>query len=334
VRCLRRILFLWLILALCAPPAWSADAAGQGSDPTPDPEEETKVDDPVFPGHRQKSPFRLELGARFVPDQDLGPGHTSLYRPEAAARVAMPLSDRAAALVRAQFGVNHYTFRGGAPLVYNGRPLLDEPLTLYRSRLGVQGAYRLNHEAGFWLREGEIWSLLGGVSGSANFESGTFDDSLSGTVAMAIGYEIENKLRLGLGVSLSTSIDDGGVKVGPLATLRWNINERLILRDRGLGLQLEYHPHPDLELYAAGFRDSDQFTLQTTQGLDDLTLRDRQWLVGGGFEWRTSRRLLVDLEAGAVVWRRLRVHSDDFGTLDSQRGDPTPYLEIRFELRP
>lgn len=321
---------LWLALALCAPAPLAAAAA----DTNVDPEDATKVEDPVFPGHRQKSPFRFQLESRFVPDQQMGSGHTSLYRPEASARMAIPISERAVALVRAEAGVNYYTFRGADAFVYNGRSLIDEPLTLYRTQLGVEGAYRLNDEAAFWLREGEIWSLFGGVSGRAAFQSGTFDDGLSGTFGLLLGYEIENKLRIGLGVGFSTSIEDGNLDPGPLATLRWNVTENLILRDRGLGLQLEYRLNPELELFATGFRASDQFTLQNTQGLDDLTLRDRQVLVGAGFEWRTGPRLLVNTELGAVVWRRLRVHSDDLGTLDSQRGDVTPYVEVRFELRP
>ena len=68
--------------------------------------------------------------------------------------------------------------------------------------------------------------------------------------------------------------------------------------------------------------------------LDDLRLYDRMLLTGLGFEWKLSRVVRVNAEAGAVAWRRLRVRSDDLGTIVSRRGDPALYLELRFEVRP
>ena len=57
-------------------------------------------------------------------------------------------------------------------------------------------------------------------------------------------------------------------------------------------------------------------------------------LTGVGFEWKLSPVLRLNSELGAVAWRRLRVHSEDLGTIVSHRGDPAFYFELRFEVRP
>jgi hypothetical protein len=323
---------------LAAPAAWAGD-------PEPDSDavqvdEMMAEDDTIsletagFSEPRKRSALRLHTQSRFVPDQSLGPGHTTLYRPDLRARVTIPLSKRALLRVTALAGLNRYKFRGGDPFLLGNKSMFGDSLTVYRTLLDLDGAYRLNDESFFLIRDGEIWSLLGGLFLGADFESGTFDDGLSGGVNFALGYEMDGKLRVALGARIQTSIEDGGIDVSPGGSFRWNITEDLTLRDRGYGAQLEYRLTPDLELFVSGFRDTDQFTLKTVAGIDDLTLRDRMILVGGGLEWKYSRHLRVNAEMGAVTWRRFRVHSDDFGTLVSQRGDASPYFEVRFEFRP
>ena len=147
--------------------------------------------------------------------------------------------------------------------------------------------------------------------------------------------QLDGTLRVAAGVSLGTSIDGGGLDLSPTGSFRWNITEDLTLRDHGFGVQLEYRLTPNVELFASGYRTTDEYRLRDVSGApDELTFRDRQVLVGAGFEWKLSRRLRLNLEAGAVSWRKVRLHSDDLGTLVSQRGDPSPYLELRLEVRP
>ena len=108
-----------------------------------------------------------------------------------------------------------------------------------------------------------------------------------------------------------------------------------VQRDRGFGVQLEYRLTPAFELFASGFCETDQYHLdEITPALDDVTFRDRQFLTGGGFEWKLSRRVRIKTEAGYVVDRKLRIRSDDFGTLASERASGSSYFEVRFEVRP
>ena len=338
-----------------AAPVWAVEgeeARGTGSSaPAPDPatpptddEEATVADDAThlealaFPGVRYRDAVRLHFQSRFVPDAHLGPGHASLYRPDLRGRVTIPVSERAVLRVSARGGMGRYEYRG--PDLF-----FDDSLDLYQTRLAVQGAYRLNDADQRLLRPGERWSLLASLQGGSDFESGAFDDGLSGGGDLALGYEIPGTLRVAAGASIT--VQDGGVDVGPTGFLRWNVSEAVTLRNRGLGLQLEYRWSPRLELFVSGFRSTDTYALDTVGSgvfpgiglvppvaVDDLVLRDRMLLSGAGFEWKLSQHLRLNTEAGVVAWRRLRVASDDFGTLISRRGDPSLYVEVRFEVRP
>ncbi len=334
----RRPIALVLFWLLGAQPA-AADPAGPSDPDAGDAgesvaDDSTHLDTPPFPGLRHRDALRLNLDSRFLPGAELGPGHTTLYRPELRGRVTLPMSDRAVLRVSGRGRISHYEFRGGDPFRFGAVSLTGDSLSLYETRLAVQGAYRLNREHSSLLNEGEIWSLLGSAFAASEFESGSFNDGLSGGGALALGYQLD-ALRVAAGVSLRTSIDGGGLDLGPTGSFRWNITDDLTLRDHGFGVQLEYRLTPSVELFASGFRTSDEYRLRDIGGApDELTFRDRQVLVGAGFEWKLSRRLRLNMEAGAVTWRRVRVHSDDLCTLVSQRGDPSPYFELRVEVRP
>ncbi len=112
-----------------------ADAAGVGESVADD---STHLDTPPFPGLRHRDALRLNLDSRFLPGADLGPGHTTLYRPELRARVTLPMSDRAVLRVSARVRISRYEFHGGDPFRFGGVSLTGDSLNLYETRLAVQ----------------------------------------------------------------------------------------------------------------------------------------------------------------------------------------------------
>lgn len=342
-RRLRRGIALALLGLLGAPAlgAEAPEAAPQvaGSDPTSAPRGEgddpTYIETPAFPGVRYRDALRLNFQTLFLPEAKLGSGHTSLYRPELRGRVTVPLSQRAVVRLALLGGMARYEFRGDSALSAGGTSLTGASLHLYQTRAALEGALRLNPKGETLFTEDEIWSLLGGIEGSSDFQSGAFSNGLRGGGSLALGYQRDGWLRVSAGVAIRSSLENGGVDVGPVASFRWDINEVLTLRNHALGLRLEYHPVPALELFVDGRRSSEQYRLDGVAGLpDDLTFRDRQVLAGAGFEWRLTRRLRINGEVGAVAWRKLRIRSDDLGTLASQRAESSPYFQVRFEVRP
>jgi len=324
----------WIPLGLLTPLALGAalSASGQTSESVAREaagDESTYVETPLFPGVELARGLRLQLRSRFLPDADLDPGRVDRVSPELDARIHVPLGERALGRINGRIGTSRYEFSGGTPF----RALLD-PLDLYEARLSFDGAYQLNGEDESWLVEGESWSLLGLLSLNSDWEGGRFDAGLGGNLGLGLGYRIPDRFRIALGAVLRSDLDQGGVGVTPYGSFRWSITKSLTLRDRGLGLLLQYRLSRRLELFVSAFRSTDSWRLKNRLGADDLSFRDRQLQAGAGVEWRITKYLRLNVEAGGIADRKLRVHSDDLGTLVSQSAGPTPYLDFRLELRP
>lgn len=335
-----------LALGLVAPAAGRAavDAPSDAAPPVPPTAPREDVHDDAthlealeFPGDRVRDAFRVHFQSRFVPDAGIDDAHTSLYRPELRTRITVPLSPRSVVRVTALGGMGRYDLRGSDPF-------FGDSLDVYETRLSVQGAYLLNDEGFHLWQADERWSLMSGLRIGSDFESGAFDEGMYGATGLGLGLELPGALQVALGVSVEANAL-GGLGFGPVGFLRWDVTEDVTLRNRGAGVQLEYDWSSDLEVFVTGFRSTDSYALEesfcpvgtcppTTPPLDDLVLQDRMVLTGVGFEWKASPEVRINAELGAVAWRKLRVHSDDLGTIVSRRGDPALYFEIRFEVRP
>jgi hypothetical protein len=204
-----------------------------------------------------KDAIRLHFLSRFVPDGGIGDGHTSLYRPELRGRLTVPVSDRGVLRISALGGMGRYEFRGSDFF-------FDDSMDLYETRLSAQGAYLLNDEGFHLLREDERWSFMGGLQGGSNFQSGAFEDGLWVSGGFGLGLELPGRLQIAAGVSVETTALGGGVEVGPAGSFRWDVTRALTLRNRGIGLQVEYQWNRDLQLFLSGFRETDRYALEPT----------------------------------------------------------------------
>lgn len=308
-------------------------AAGSREAPPPQPveaDEPSQVDEPAFPGVRYREVFRLRVQSRFLPASDFGPADVTLYQPELRLRATLPLSQRAVLQLLARGGTSRYEFSGESDLLGLG-PAPGDPFDdFYDASVSLQGALLLNEERHLFAK-GERWSLLASVFGRSRWEVGAFADGITEGGSLGLGYEIPERLRLGVGASLASDISGSGIDVSPVFTIRWRVTKALTARNRGQGLQIEYRLRDNLEVFASGFLSSDEFRLA---GPIDATLRDRQVLAGAGFEWKITKHLRINAEAGAVPWRELRVRARKLGSLGSMRADLSPYADIRFEVRP
>lgn len=295
------------------------------------------LETPVFPSakpYRIRDAFRLRVESRFLPAASFNGFDADLYQPSVRFRATAPLSKRAVLQLTARFNASVYDFDGPTNFFGTGAGTSDPFDDFFRASLSLQGGFRINEKRGLFV-EDEIWSILARAIGGSSWEEGAFGDGVVGAGSLALGYEIEDLIRVAVGVNISSRIDGSGVKFGPVADLRWNVTDRFTVRNRGRGLQLEYTLTPKLELFTAGFFDGDRFRLDSRSGLpNDLTFRDEAVQAGAGFEWKISQHFRMNFEAGAVAWRQLRVKSRELGTLSKERGDPSAYIDVRFELRP
>lgn len=295
------------------------------------------LETPAFPSatpYRIRDAFRLRVQSRFLPAASFDGFAADLYQPSLRFRVTTPLSQRAVLQLTARFGSSVYDFDGPTDFFGVGSSEADPFDDFFHSSLSLQGGFRINERRGLFVDE-EVWSVLARGFVSSSWEGGAFGDGLTGGGSLALGYEIDDLIRVAVGINIKSRIDRSGVSIGPVLDLRWNVTDSFTLRNRGEGLQLEYALTPRFEVFVAGFFDGYKFRLDDRPGFDDdLTFRDESVQAGAGFEWKISKHLRLNLEVGAVAWRELRVRSHAMGTLSKAKSDPSAYIDIRFEVRP
>jgi hypothetical protein len=337
-------------LGAAATIASAADTEGSATPPPPEPTtvegnvagESTFIEPPPFPGPDIGDAFRIQAETFAAPDASIGSGHVSVVRPEFGLRATWPVNDRLVLRIVTRAAESRYRFRGdvwGATVAHPLGPfpdadqLIGDRLDLHAARVAFEGAYRLSDDTR-WFADTEQWAVLGSANIGSRWEDGAFDSGLAAGGALGLGYEIPKVFRVALGVSLGTPLNNAELDAAPFFSLRWRPIERVTVRTRELGLQVEVDLTPSFEAYLTGFRSSDGYRLRDRFGpLGDLSFRDRQVRLGVGFDWSLVDWLRLGLEAGALTDRSLRVREEDLGTLMSRRADSSAYFEVRFEVR-
>ena len=332
-----------LVLALAAAPSAAqqpADTPSTSEQPTEPAREGTIFEEMAFDPVPISEGVRIRLETYAAPEARAGSGHVTLVRPELHVRGTVPVDDQAILRVTMRLSENRYRFHGDVwgpasklpPSIGTDPDAVFDRLDLHSAALGLEGAYSLSNDT-HWFAEHEEWAAVGAFYTGSRWEDDDFHSGVGAGFAIGVGYETPESLRLALGVSLRTPLDNAHFDVGPLFSLRWRPTDRFTLRTRELGLQAELVLTPVFEVFLAGYRSTDRFRLNDRKSLDELSFRDRRVQVGAGFEWKLSNWLRVALEGGSIVDRRLRVHEKDLGSLLERSGDPSGYFEARVELR-
>jgi hypothetical protein len=295
--------------------------------------EQIAVDEPAFPEAFLRDRVRVWTNTFVAPSTDFGDQHLELTRHEFRIRARVPVGNQLSVQVTGDFRASLYDEDGNGAL-FDDCAQCSAPDDLYATSLGVQGGYLLNRRWAVF-RADELWALLGGVYASARFEPGAFEESVSPGMSFGIGYQLPDVVRIAIAGRVERALDGDGVKIAPTGYLRWKLAPRLELRNRGLGLQLEYRPVQRWEFFLAGFRSSDSFRLDDRPNAPSgTTFKDSQILVGGGVALKAYRALRLTFEAGAIVDREISIDSRNDGELDSADGETSPYFALRLELRP
>jgi hypothetical protein len=293
--------------------------------------ETANLEDPIFPEPSVRDAFRVRFQSRFMPSGNFDSFDADLYKPQLRLRATAPLTKWAALQLTTTLGTSRYDFDDVDIL---GSPARDTLSDFYEATIRLQAAARLNEGRSLFVK-GETWSVLVAGDARSRWEPGAFVEALTGTGGVAFGYEIDDVIRIAVGVRVGSRIGRNSIGVGPIASLKWDVTDRFTVRSRGRGLQLEYTFNRQFEVFAAGFFDGDRFLLDQRPGLpDDTTFKDESILAGAGFEWKISKHFRVNVELGAVAWREMRVRSQRAGTLFKERAGPGAYFDVRFEARP
>ena len=337
----------WLALALAVSAAPSAAQQKDKEDeedttsvePTGPSDEGNLLDEPALAPLPISEAVRIRLQTLYAPEASLGSGDVTLVRSELGVRATTPVNEKMVLRLTMRLAENNDRFHGDAwgsaaqiPQLGVDPDIAFGNLDLHSAQLGLEGAYSLARTT-HWLAKKEEWAAVGALYAGSRWEDRLLHSGVGAGGAIGIGYEIPDRLRLAVGVSLRTALGNSNIDVGPLLSLRWRPIDRLTFRSRELGLQVEYALTPVIEVFLAGFRSTDRFRLNDRSSLGDLSFRDRRVQVGAGLEWKLSNWLHLSVEGGSIVDRQLRVRGEDLGTILTEYGSPSGYGEIRIELR-
>lgn len=256
---------------------------------------------------------------------DFGAADASEFRSTLGVRAAGPLSDsfllRLSVLTHASF----FGYDGNRDDLEADLGGIDLWEQLYGARFGLGGAYRLT----------ERWSLFGEGRANLSWEDGAaLSDAVTGSGALGIGFELDDRLEIALGVEVGSKIDEHGANVSPVVGFRWRIRDDMRLESQGLGLMFAMDLCPELELQLRAGYDSDRFRLDDRGGsLPDTTLRQRKVPVLVALRWSPSKHWRFIGGAGSLVYQQWKVEADEGGDSNSVDAGPAALAWLRLEYR-
>ncbi len=332
-------------LALCAAlaaPAWAEEAAEGGAPPpSQEPENETTP-----PGQEiEPVPLGPRSGVRVYAEElisvlaDFGPADASEFRTNLGFRAVAPLTESFALRTTAAGHASFFDYSGdrtGLEMELGGIEFgsIDLFERLYGAQFGLGGVYRLPFQpAVFGVTP--IWSVFAEGRAQLNWEDGaSLSDAVKGSGALGLGFQLDRKLEIALGVSVGSRIDEGGVSVSPVLGFRWRFCEGMRLESQGTGLMFAMDLHPELELQLRGSYDSDRYRLDDGgTPLTDLTLRQREVPVLVALRWSPTPHWRLAAGAGSGVYQQWKVEADDDGPSNSVDAGPAALTWLRVEYR-
>jgi hypothetical protein len=278
---------------------------------------------------------RLKLANRFIGKADFGSFDVNSYQPEGRLKLTVPVAKNAGLRLLGTGRVILYDFDGVSDLAGEG-PDGEEPFDSLNSwTLRLQGAYLLDEDATLFSEE-ERWSVLVDAFGKARWEGGSdLSEGLTWGGTLGLGYRLAERLEVAAGISIGTKLLGSGIGVSPFVELDWRINDDWLLRSYGLGLQLERVLTERLRLFVRARLEGRSYRMDDRGGaIGKGKIQVRQLPTGLGLRWDLARRLRLTAALGAIAYHRLRVKNEDNDVVGSETADPSPYVMVRFDLRP
>lgn len=234
--------------------------------------------------------------------------------------------DRKAAIGLAlRGGITEYDIDNGDTILAG---LDDDPFeTFYRQRIEVTGRYAFN----------ETWGFFGSGGVESSYESGAdFGDGVQvGGTALALWTNSTGDLTFGFGLAAFSRLDEDALVI-PVASVRWQIDDRLRLESERLGLALTYEPSDEWAFSILGRYDRVEFRLdENNSAASEGVLKDNRVVVGARASWMPAGTpgLELSLTAGAMVYREFELLDDDGDDVFEEDADPSAYLGFRLSYR-
>jgi hypothetical protein len=189
--------------------------------------------------------------------------------------------------------------------------------------------HRLSLDAYYKGMVNENWGYFG--YGAITFAADTdadFTDGFMGTIAGGGRYVWSEDLSLGLGIAVSTALEDDP-RVWPVIALNWNINDRWNLRTLN-GATITYDVTGERKWFVdAGVRyQLREYRLDEDVFGDDASIVESMVVVEGGVTYRWSPNFAVRGFVGVAAARNYEFRNDDDDIVDDDT-DPAPIVGFR-----
>ena len=318
MRMWRRAIGATFIVAACA-----GSALAQGGSTTDDAADGTGVTGVTGTDARGVR-FSLDLRGLhyFTTDFEDGgdEGDVSVSRFGPIASVEFPVGDVSSLTLSAEFTYSSYDFDGSG-LFEDDNELLDE-------------AHELGLSATWSSRLGGKWTYFvgGGVRWSG--ESGAdLSEAITGRVFGGVGYRVSERWVVGLGVGVSTELDDD-VLVVPFLSSYHQINETWSFAAGGgpaaagrtLGATLTWQATPALGVTLTGAWDRREFRLDEDGAIPDGIATDSRIDIALGLNWGVADGVRLRLEGGVSAWQEFEFEDEDGDELADPEADATAFV--------
>ncbi len=150
--------------------------------------------------------------------------------------------------------------------------------------------------------DGFGWFVLGSVEWAGE-PGAVFDDSVTFALGGGASWQINDDLRLGVGVIGSTRIEDNA-RVIPFPIVEWTIAEdwTLSVGTRGAGGALTYKAREDLSLALEVGYESREYRLDDDNAFSNGVFQDRAVPVALAAAWSPSEQITLTGRVGALAW--------------------------------
>lgn len=147
------------------------------------------------------------------------------------------------------------------------------------------------------------WWFVGGRASWAGEESENLGDGFTAAGVAGATYQVNDSLRLGLGVAVASRIEDDA-RVYPLPVIDWTINDEWSLATADDGVRLTYAPFEAWSFFASGGWDSHEFRLLSNGPIPDGVMRDEHIPVVAGVNWHPNAHFELEATLGMSVWNQ------------------------------
>ncbi|MDX2117395.1 MAG: DUF6268 family outer membrane beta-barrel protein [Planctomycetota bacterium] len=300
--------------SLAQPASPGPSTAGQASEQTTQRKEEGK------PGWNATLDFNLNHA--FRADLSDGPGKVSVTRGGAELGVTGPLFERTLLITKLGTEISGYDFKDATAFA----PTTGEPWdTIYDYSLsaGVTHIYD------------EKWSSIAIFRVRSTGESGAdFGDTLTYGGFVGGTYAVNERLRLGLSVGVSTQIEDN-LQVLPLPSVYWKIADEWTLDVGSLrGVSLAYQPSEQWKFWGFFDYSARSFRLDENNGAAPGGVgRDKSFNAAINATWSPTKQISLTASAGYIFGQELVLDNAAGDRIRKDDVDATPFLGISADFR-